>query len=113
MQPKEVTAQELEANFHALADRLEMESQYFSFIGQMAEHLANHQIVEMGDGAIPLILRRLEQQGGLWYHALETITGTPSPAGITKLKTMGWHAVDVPEVNAAWLRWGREQGYSW
>ena len=113
MQPKTQKTEELEATFNALADRLEMESQYFSFIGQMAEHLANHQIVEMGDGAIPLILRRLEQQGGLWYRALECITGIPSPGGITILEAAEGYMVDDVAVNAAWLQWGRTQGIQW
>ena len=86
MQPKEMTARELEATFIALADRLEAKSQYFSFIGQMADDLASQQIVEIGEEAIPLILSRPEQQGGPWYRALECITGVPSTGGITVLK---------------------------
>ena len=86
MQPKEMTARELEATFIALADRLEAKSQYFSFVGQMADHLASQQIVEIGEEAIPLILSRPEQQGGPWYRALECITGVPSTGGLTVLK---------------------------
>ena len=86
---------------------------FYSFMAQMAQHHAYQQILDIGKDAIPLILRRIERQGGFWYHALETITGIPSPAGITKLKTEGWHAIDVKEVNAAWLKWGKEQGYIW
>ena len=107
MQPKEMTAQELEATFIALADKLEAESQYFSFIGQMADHLADHQIVEMGEEAIPLILSRLEQQGGPWYRALECITGVPSTGGITALEAEAGCLVDEVAVNAAWLQWGK------
>ena len=113
MQPKIGKTAELEATFNVLADKWEKETAFYSLIAQMAQHTAYQQILAMGEEAIPLILRRIEQQGGLWYHALEYISGTPSPAGINKLKTEGWHTINVKEVNAAWLQWGREQGYSW
>ena len=113
MQPKEMAAQEFEATFIALADRLEAKSQIFSFIGQMADHLADHQIVEMGEEAIPLVLSRPEQQGGPWYRALECITGVPSTGGITALAAGGGCFVDEVAVNAAWLQWGRERGIQW
>ena len=113
MQPKTQKTKELEATFNVLADKWEKETAYYSFMAQMAQHHSYQQILDMGEEAIPLILRRIEQNGGLWYHALETITGTQSPAGITRLKTEGWHTISVKEVNAAWLQWGREQGYSW
>jgi hypothetical protein len=114
MQPKTQKTEALEAAFNELADKLERQAEYFSFINQRADHLAHQQIVEMGEEAVPLILRRIEQQGGLWYRALESITGIPSPAGITILEAegrYGGYTVDEKEVNAAWLQWGREQGY--
>ena len=113
MQPKSAKTTELESTFNELANELERQAEYFSFKGQMADHLAHQQIVEMAEEAIPLILRRIEQQGGLWYRALESITGIPSPAGITILEAEGGYTVDEKEVNAAWLQWGREQGYQW
>ena len=113
MQPKTQKTKELEATFNVLADKLEGQAEYFSFIGQMADHLAHQQIVEMGEEAVPLILRRIEQRGGLWYRALESITGMPSPDGITRFADVGGYTVDVKKVNSAWLQWGREQGYQW
>ena len=113
MRPKTSKTAELETTFNKLADKLERQAEYFSFTGQMANHLAHQEIVEMGEEAIPLILRRIEQQGGLWYRALESIAGIPSPAGITILEVEGGYTVDEKEVNAAWLQWGREQGYQW
>ena len=113
MQRKATTTKEVEATFNELADKLEREAQYFSFINQMANHLVHEQIVEMGGEAISLILRRIEQQGGLWYRALEYITGIPSPAGITMLEAEVGYTVDEQEVNVAWLQWGQEQGYQW
>ncbi len=113
MQPKVQRTDELESTFNVLADKWEKETAFYSFMGQMAQHYSYQLILKMGEEAIPLILRRIERQGGLWYHALESISGIPSPSGIAKLNTEGWHTVNVKAVNAAWLEWGREQGYKW
>ena len=86
MQPKTQKTDELESTFNVLADKWERDT---------------------------AILRRIERKGGLWYHALETISGIPTPSGVAKLKTKGWHTVNVKEANAAWLQWGKEQGYKW
>lgn len=111
MQSKTRKKEELESTFNILADKWERETAIYSLMAQMTNHYAYQLILEMGEDAIPLIMRRIERQGGLWYHALETIVGIPSPAGLTEIKTEGWHTVNVKEVNAGWLQWGREQGY--
>ena len=113
MQPKTRVAKDLESTFNALADDLEGQADFFSFQRQMAQRLASPRILELGQEAIPLILRRVEQRGYPWYLALEAITGIPSPAGITVLEAEGERMVDLKEVNAAWLQWGRNQGYKW
>ena len=113
MQPKVRKTEEMESTFNLLADKWEEETAYYSLMGQMVQHYSYQLILNMGEEGIPLILRRIERQGGHWYHALETITGTKSPAGFSKLKTEGWYTVNIKEVNAAWLKWGREQGYKW
>lgn len=113
MQPKATPTKEKETTFNLLADKLERQAEYFSFMDQRADHLAHQKIVEMGEEAVPLILSRIERQGGLWYRALESITGIPSPSGITILDDRGGYTVDVKKVNAGWLQWGREQGYQW
>lgn len=113
MQPKTKKTEELESTFNVLADKWEQETAYYSLMGQMVQHYSYQLILSIGKEAIPLILRRIERQGGLWYHALETISGIPTPAGKTNLQTEGWHTVDVKKANAAWLQWGKEQGYQW
>ncbi len=113
MQPKQVKLEEWESSFNILADKWEEDTALFSLMDQIAQHPAYQLILGMGEKGIPLIMRRIEQQGGLWYHALETITGIPSPAGTTQKNADGWYAVDVKKVNASWLKWGREQGYEW
>lgn len=113
MQPKAKANKDVESTFNVLADKWEKDTALYSFMGQMVQHYAYQQILSMREEAIPLIMARIERQGGLWHHALETISGVPTPAGIANLKTEGWHTVKVKEANAAWLQWGKEQGYKW
>ena len=115
MQPKtrKTETEQMESTFNVLADKWERDTALYSLMAQMVQSYEYQLILAMGEVAIPFILRRIERQGGLWYHALETITGIPSPAGKTNLKTEGWYGVDVKEANAAWLHWGRERGYIW
>ena len=108
MPPKTPKTTQLQTAFNQLAAQWEKETAFHSFMEQKANHPAHQQILAMGEAAIPFILNRIEQKGGLWYWTLETITGLPSLAGVQPLKTAPWVAVDVKEVNAAWLQWGRE-----
>ena len=71
----------------------------------IARHPAYSQIVGFGALAIPLILEEISRKHNRphWFQALHDITGeTPAPEET-------WGKVD--EVAAAWLEWGREQGY--
>ena len=67
-------------------------------------HPAYSQIIALGEPVLPLIFRDLRDNGGWWYPALRTLTGAnPVPES----------ARGHPELNtAAWLRWGRENGYA-
>ena len=112
MQPKPITA-ELAATFNKLADQWEKETALDSFRAIKIRHPAFRQVVEMGEDALPLIFRRMEQKVGHWWWALEIITGIPSVEGIYPVSGGPWVKIDVMEVNAAWLQWGRDQGYRW
>lgn len=70
----------------------------------IAEHPAYRQIIALGQPALPLIFRDLQDNGGWWYPALRTLTGAnPVPE----------YARGKPPLNdEAWLRWGRENGYA-
>lgn len=71
----------------------------------LAEHPAYQQIIGMGPEVIPLLLRELEREPDHWFRALHALTGAnPVPR-----ESRG----NVREMAAAWLRWGREQGYRW
>lgn len=72
---------------------------------QLALHPAYQRIIGMGKVAVPLILEDMERFPDHWMWALRSITGenpvTDEQRG--KLKLMC----------EAWLKWGRDHGYSW
>ena len=104
MQPKTDKATELEATFNKLAEQWERETGFISS-GSMFQHQAYQQIVDMGEEAVPLILRRMEQTGCHWDMALHLITGAaPVPRHL-------WG--NIKEMHKIWLQWGREHGYKW
>lgn len=95
-------SQDLAARFHELADRWEDETVFLSSLAQMAAHPDYKAIVSLGMPAIPLILKRMQTQGGHWYHVLRAIT-----------KANPVHPDDygnVAAIQQAWLRWGRDHG---
>ena len=87
-----------------LADQWEDETVFLSNSDRAAAHKAHQEIVRMGEPAVPLILERMQSQGGLWFHALKAITNAnpvqPSDRG------------DVKAMQASWLEWGERSGYT-
>jgi hypothetical protein len=81
------------------------ETQFLSDAHRIINHPAFQEIILMGDGVVPLLLRDLEKGPRLWVWALPRITGAnpvpPTDAG------------NIRKMAEAWLRWGREHGYSW
>ncbi len=57
----------------------------------------------MGELAVPLILERMQSQGGHWFHALREITN----ANPVQPEDRG----NVRAMQAAWLEWGEDNGY--
>ena len=93
------------AKFEQLADEWERERPCGVDIEQMTSHPAYQQIIDMGTPALPWLLQRLEQRPGHWFAALNRITGAhPVPT-----ESLG----RFKEMTAAWLEWGRRQGYEW
>ncbi len=89
--------------FAELADRWENETVLLSNSDRAAAHPAHREIVSMGESAIPLILDRMNAQGGLWFHALSELTG----ANPVKSGDRG----NVQVMQDSWLRWGEANGY--
>jgi hypothetical protein len=77
----------------------------YSSSARLAEHPACQEIIRMGPEVVPWLLRELEQEPDHWFRALHALTGAnPVPA-----ESRG----NIRDMAAAWLRWGRAQGYSW
>lgn len=115
MQPKTQKTEELEAKFNALAERWVQETGFHSNDYFIVNHPAYQQIVELGEAALPFVLRELEkgQMAVHWPHVLSAITGADPTPPPKKLSAPGWVALDIKAIHKAWLDWGREQGYQW
>ena len=98
-------AESVEQKFQRLADVWRAETAYVSASSELVAHPAFQEIVGMGKVVIPFLLRELEMRTGHWHRALRLITGEdPVP-----LADRG----NIAKSAAAWLRWGKEQGYAW
>lgn len=98
-----VTRETPAQKFQALATTWKNETQLLSSATEMAMHPAYQQIIGMGPVAIPLLLLELQTKPDHWFWALKAITGVDpvKPSELGRQKQMA----------AAWLRWGKEQGY--
>ncbi len=88
--------------FKKLADQWESETVLLSSSDQATGHPAYQMIVSMGEPAIPLILERMQSQGGHWFHALRDITN----ADPVKPADRG----NVEAMQASWQAWGQRNG---
>jgi hypothetical protein len=94
--------------FEALRVRWHEQRGATSSITQMALCPAYQRIIGMGEKAIPLILRQLEDRADdpdHWFWALQAITGEdPVPVE---------HRGDMKEMARDWLEWAYTAGYDW
>ena len=90
---------ELHREFRALAVQWREETFGQSLAAPGILHPAYLRIIGMGEQAIPWILEELEERGGQWYVALQSITGEDPVAK----KDRGQR----PRMRAAWHEWGR------
>ena len=87
--------------FRKLADQWRKDTRHVSSLSKLSMHPAYQKIIGMGYDALPLILDELKEKGGHWLWALHAITDEdPSPEGAT-----------FREAVAAWLAWGKTEGY--
>jgi hypothetical protein len=89
--------------FERLADQWESDTRNLSSTTQKAIHPAYQDIVAMGPKVVPMILRRMERQGGHWFWALHHLTGQNPVEKAAE--------GDVGRMTEAWLKWGRSRGY--
>jgi hypothetical protein len=94
---------ELEAQFNKLAQRWKKETLAQSSVASITMHPAYLDIIGMGREALPLILRDLQKETSHWFIALRAISKTspvkPEEAG------------NLKKMRAAWLKWGKENGF--
>ena len=90
--------------FRQLADQWDEETIYLSNPRQAARHPAHQEILDMGTAAVPLILKRLKDQGGHWFSTLRTITAADPVAAEDR--------GNVSAMTEAWLEWGKRNGYA-
>lgn len=95
----------LEEKFHQLAAIWRAETCYLSSTTAMVNHPAYQEIIDLGPAIVPLVLRELEQRPAPWFSALRALTGADpmDPADRGKIR----------KIAAAWLRWGKANGYQW
>ena len=94
---------ELEHTFRALAEQWRRETRMLSSDSDIAANFSYHQIIGMGEKALPLIFREMQEKGGRWFWALRAITRQnpirPEDRG------------NVRKMTQAWLEWGRQHNY--
>src|SRR5436190_15576479 len=96
---------ELRRRFTQLADEWERAVAYLSDSTLREAHPAYRAIVALGPAVVPLLLADLERTHRHWFAALAELTGANpvAPGDAGRIRRMA----------EAWVRWGREHGYSW
>lgn len=91
--------------FRTLVSNWRATRNQFGSVLEMCSHPAYQRIIGMGQEAVPLILRELEQQVDHWFWALKAITGADP--------ILEHHRGQLPLMAEDWLDWGKIQGYRW
>lgn len=95
----------VEQRFHAMKERWIKERGPASAISRLAMHPAYQQIIGMGEAVVPLIMGELERQPDHWFWALNAITGANPVHKASQGK--------ITKMAEDWLKWGRDQGFTW
>jgi hypothetical protein len=90
--------------FRQLAAAWKSETKFLSNVTAKVIHPAYQKIIGMGQPAVPLILKDLEENGPKhWFWALTAITEVnPIPESM---------AGNMTAMTEAWLKWGKRAGY--
>lgn len=75
-----------------------------SNVSKMFQRPEYRAIVGLGHEAIPLILEELQREPDFWFTALQELTGA-QPVPESSFGKLG-------EMREAWLKWGKEHGYT-
>jgi hypothetical protein len=89
--------------FHAAAEQWRRETRNVSSMSVMVMHPAYQRIVGLGQDAVGLLLKELEERKDFWFWALASITGAnPVKPG---------HEGRISLMAADWIEWGRQHSY--
>jgi hypothetical protein len=99
-----VTIETLE-KFARLRDEWKQQRGPYSSSVKLAQHPAYLKIIGMGPDVVLLLLRELERDPDMWFVALRSLTESDPVSEDIK--------GNVKAMAAAWLKWGKEQGYQW
>lgn len=94
--------------FRRLVAQWHSERDVTSSVTEMVTCPSYQRIIGMGGVAVPLILSELQSEGpepDHWFWALRVLTDADPVAEEDR--------GDIVKMAAAWLEWGRAQGYAW
>lgn len=94
---------EIANKFYALASQWESEVEGMSPTS-LFKHPAYQEIISMGTQIVPLLLQELKHNPLYWLSALNAITGANPILDCERGR--------VKQMAEAWLKWGKEQGYT-
>lgn len=92
----------LQDRFDALVSVWRSEVGVLSSTTKRIAHPAYAQIIALGEGAIPLLLRELQREPNHWFCALRTLTHADPVLAAQRGR--------MDEMANAWIEWGRDQG---
>jgi hypothetical protein len=95
----------LEARFNRLAEEWDNATAHLSSMSEASRHPAYQQIICMGEGVVPLLLRDLGATHRHWFIALKEITKANPISSADAGK--------IPRMVDAWLGWAKDKGYQW
>ncbi len=97
----------VQERFDVLVEQWRRETGMLSSITEKTIHPAYLQVISIGPVIIPLILKELRTRGGHWYYGLEALANAldkPNPG-------LGDGTGNIAKLKAAWLEWGKNEGY--
>ena len=99
---KPITRIHIKIRFKQLSEKWKQSIELFSFANQVYTQEDYLKIIEMGNKALPYILKDLKKTHDYWFYALVKITGE-NPV---KEEDNG----NSEKMTMSWLEWARKQG---
>ena len=91
-----------QTRFNALANKWREETAFLSNLTGKITHPSYLEIIGMGPIALPMVLKRLEQEPAYWFAALRALS-RHDPIADTDRRSFN-------ATRAAWLAWGQSRG---